>query len=100
MHVGLSLQEIVFDELINRWLEFTVERLYLKKIEALRSSTGVVLDGFIQVLCIFYLAAAEYVTHVYGHFFITPVQLIDVCMVTSFDTFVCVLRPGKKDKIC
>jgi len=74
-------------------------KLYLQEIEAVRSTTGVVLNGFIQVFCIFHLAAAKHLRHADSHFFVAPVELIDVCVVTSFDTFVSVLRPGRCEKL-
>lgn len=69
--------------------------MYLQEIEAVRPTAGIVLDRFVQVFSVFDLTAAEHFGHVDSHFFITPVQLIDVCVVAGFDTFVCVLRPGR-----
>lgn len=74
------------------------EALYLEEIEAVRPTAGVVLDRLVQVLCVLYLAAAEHVSHVDSHFLITPIQLIDVCVVTCFDTFVRIFRPVNKIK--
>ena len=75
-----------------------INTLYLQEVEAVRSTTGIVLDRLIQVFCIFYMTAAEHLGHADGNFFITPVQLIDICVVTGFDAFVSVLRPGRWDK--
>lgn len=70
------------------------DKIYLQEIEAIRSAAGIFLDWFNQVFCIFHLTAAEDFSHVDSHLLITPVQLIDVCVVAALHTFVSVLRPG------
>lgn len=69
--------------------------MYLQEVEAVRTATGIILNGLIQVFSIFHLTASEYLGHVDGHLFIAPVQLVDVCVVRGFNTFVSILRPSR-----
>lgn len=71
---------------------------YLQEVKPVWSAIRVLLNRLHQIFCIFYHTTALDIFEFYCCFFITPVHQVDICMVTGFASFMCILRPGREKK--